>query len=93
VLKDLGLPHFHHELVKISVELLFENPNKVGQLTNMLRQLSETGVVSSTQMAQGLSRIKAQLADEALDAPAAPVAFERLLSQAAAEGWLPAELS
>jgi hypothetical protein len=40
---------------------------------------------------QGLGRIKAALADEALDAPSAPSAFAQLLQQAEAEGWLPPE--
>jgi programmed cell death protein 4 len=52
VLKDLGLPHFHHELVKAAVELSFEQPDKAGTLAGLLRQLSESGVISSTQMAQ-----------------------------------------
>lgn len=52
VLQDLGLPHFHHELVKAAVELSFEHPDKAQQLTALLRQLSETGVISSTQLAQ-----------------------------------------
>ncbi|WIA38524.1 hypothetical protein OEZ86_001845 [Tetradesmus obliquus] len=91
VLKDLGLPHFHHELVKAAVELGFEYPDKAQQLTGLLRQLSGSGVISSTQMAQGLKRIKDSMADETLDAPGAPAAFEKLLAQAAAEGWLPAE--
>jgi hypothetical protein len=52
VLKDLGLPHFHHELVKAAVELSFEYPDKAGALAGLLRQLSESGVISSTQMAQ-----------------------------------------
>jgi hypothetical protein len=42
---------------------------------------------------QGLNRIKSALADEALDAPSAPAAFDKLIKQAAAEGWLPAEFS
>lgn len=41
---------------------------------------------------QGLSRVESRLADEALDAPAAPAAFEALLARADKEGWLPAEL-
>lgn len=43
--------------------------------------------------AQGLTRIKAALADEALDAPSAPKAFDKLLQQAEADGWLPQEYS
>lgn len=42
---------------------------------------------------QGLSRIKSALGDEALDAPSAPAAFERLVKQAEADGWLPAEFN
>lgn len=93
VLQDLGLPHFHHDLVKAAVELSFEHPDKSQQFAGLLRQLSETGVISSTQMAQGLKRIQNQLADEALDAPAAPTAFAKLLEQAGTEGWLPPEMT
>jgi hypothetical protein len=42
---------------------------------------------------QGLKRIKDSMADETLDAPGAPAAFDKLLAQAAAEGWLPAEMA
>jgi hypothetical protein len=42
---------------------------------------------------QGLSRIRSALADEALDAPSAPAAFDKLIKQAEAEGWLPAEFN
>jgi DNA-binding PadR family transcriptional regulator len=52
VLQDLALPHYHHELVKACVELLFEYPDKAGQLSGLLKQLSEQGVITSTQMAQ-----------------------------------------
>ncbi|KAF6262938.1 armadillo-type protein [Scenedesmus sp. NREL 46B-D3] len=93
VLQDLGLPHFHHELVKAAVEQGFGYPDKAGQLAGLLRQLSERGVISSTQMAQGLKRIKDSMADKTLDAPGAPAAFDKLLAQAAAEGWLPAEMA
>lgn len=93
VLQDLALPHYHHELVKAAVELLFEYPGKAAPLSGLLKQLSEQGVITSTQMAQGLNRIKSALADEALDAPSAPAAFDKLIKQAEAEGWLPAEFS
>lgn len=215
MLQDLALPHYHHEFVKAAVERVFDTPGKAPQLAGLLRTLSESGVITSTQMAQvrvrariaacaardayvslgrsacthlpfffvlracgsagcgggssamsmlhasssgrkgaastsnharsaacpaqqpsaarsssssrhhdhthhpppttscapgpndswlppptrattpphtqGLSRVKALLADEALDAPRAPAAFATLLQQAGAEGWLPAE--
>ncbi|KAF8061907.1 MRF1 [Scenedesmus sp. PABB004] len=142
VLKDMDLPHYHHELVKAAVEMVFGSPARAPQLAGLLRQLSETGVISSTQMAQarrprapgrgararlarrrarharrarrctapgppprapptrarrrrgqGLARVRDLLADEALDAPGAPAAFEKLLAQAGAEGWLPQEMA
>jgi DNA-binding PadR family transcriptional regulator len=52
VLQDLALPHYHHELVKAAVELLFEYPDKAGPLSGLLKQLSEQGVITSTQMEQ-----------------------------------------
>lgn len=52
MLQDLALPHYHHELVKAAVELLFEYPDKAGPLSGLLKQLSEQGVITSTQMAQ-----------------------------------------
>jgi hypothetical protein len=36
--------------------------------------------------------VRSRLADEALDAPAAPAAFGALLERAGKEGWLPPEL-
>ncbi|KIY94687.1 hypothetical protein MNEG_13274 [Monoraphidium neglectum] len=59
---------------------------------DLLRDLSACGALSSTQMAQGLGRVRSRLADEALDAPAAPAAFGALLERAGKEGWLPPEL-
>ncbi|KAI8472184.1 MAG: armadillo-type protein [Monoraphidium minutum] len=93
VLRDLGVPHYHHELVKEALEIGFERPapamERVGDL---LRDLSACGALSSTQMAQGLGRVKGRLDDEALDAPAAPAAFAALLDRAGKEGWMPPEL-
>lgn len=56
-----------------------------------LHHCTATAPPPPTTTTQGLSRIKAALADEALDAPTAPTAFEKLIKQAEAEGWLPAE--
>jgi hypothetical protein len=58
VLQDLALPHYHHEFVKAAVERLFEQPSKAAQLTGLLRQLSETGLITSTQMAQVRARAR-----------------------------------
>ncbi|GBF95677.1 hypothetical protein Rsub_08659 [Raphidocelis subcapitata] len=92
VLRDLAVPHYHHELVKEALELGFERAAPaMERIGDLLRDLSARGALSSTQLAQGLQRVKARLADEALDAPHAPAAFETLLARAGREGWLPQE--
>jgi hypothetical protein len=57
---------------------------------DLLAALAASGAVSQTQLALGLGRVRDRLADEALDAPKAPLAVEALLGRAAKEGWLPA---
>lgn len=53
VLKDLAVPHYHHELVKDAVELSFDQPGSGGDvIATLLAALSASGVISSTQMAQ-----------------------------------------
>jgi hypothetical protein len=42
---------------------------------------------------QGLGRVKSRLGEDALDAPHAPAAFEKLVKQGQADGWLPADFA
>lgn len=66
-------------------------PPAMERVGDLLAALSARGALSSTQLAQGLSRVRALLSDEALDAPKAPEAFGAIVARAKAEGWLPAE--
>jgi len=93
VLADLDVPHYHHELVKDAVELGFEQPDKMDKIAALLAHLSNSGVITTTQMTMGMSRVKSRLADDTLDAPKAPAAFEKLVQQGQAEGWLPTDFA
>ena len=50
VLADLDAPHYHHELVKDAVELGFEQPDKMDKVAALLAHLSNSGVITTTQM-------------------------------------------
>ena len=50
VLADLDVPHYHHELVKDAVELGFEQPDKMDKVAALLAHLSNSGVITTTQM-------------------------------------------
>jgi hypothetical protein len=52
VLGDLNMPHYHHELVKEAVEAGFDKPGSMAAVARLLRDLSESGNISSTQLAQ-----------------------------------------
>jgi len=105
-LSDLAVPHYHHELVKLLLEACFSRLSSasgggagavdaaddpaVAAAGDLLAALAASGAVSQTQLALGLGRVRDRLADEALDAPKAPLALAALLARAAKEGWLPA---
>jgi hypothetical protein len=88
-LRDLGAPHFHHELVFQALVAAAEAPDGTAPpMMRLLRDLAESGEVSSTQMRLGFDRVKAELDDLALDAKRAPEVVPEFERQATEEGWL-----
>ncbi|KXZ45373.1 hypothetical protein GPECTOR_55g279 [Gonium pectorale] len=81
-LRELGLPFFHHELVKQALVAATENPQHVEAVVELLARLSSSGEVSSSQLAKGLRRVADNLADAVLDNPAAGERFGALLAAA-----------
>ena len=56
-LVELGVPHYHHEVVKTAVELSFEDPARQAPLTALLDRLVASAEVTSTQLQQGFDRV------------------------------------
>mmetsp|Transcript_37781 Transcript_37781/g.95570 ORF Transcript_37781/g.95570 Transcript_37781/m.95570 type:complete len:712 (-) Transcript_37781:372-2507(-) len=92
-LTELGVPGYHHQVVVSACELAFATPASEGDVVKLLGGLSAANVISATQMAKGLARVKASLSEEALDyGPAARAAYARIAEAGTKAGWATADL-
>ncbi|GLC39813.1 hypothetical protein PLESTM_000944900 [Pleodorina starrii] len=84
-LRELGLPFFHHELVKQALVAAIDNPKAhLEPVVALLARLSSSGEVSCSQLAKGLRRVADNLADAVLDNPAAGESFKQIVGAARA---------
>lgn len=92
-LRDLGAPHFHHELVYLAVVAALnteEGQDDVPSL-KLIKGLAASGEISSTQMRLGFDRLKGDIDDLSLDYVHAGVLVPKFEAKAAMEGWLVSE--
>ncbi|XP_020111973.1 uncharacterized protein LOC109726646 isoform X2 [Ananas comosus] len=87
-IRELGLPFFHHEVVKRSLILAMEIEASEPLILNLLKVAAEEGLISSSQMLKGFSRVAESLDDLTLDIPSAKAHFDKLVSKANSEGWI-----
>ncbi|KAL2503755.1 MA3 domain-containing protein [Abeliophyllum distichum] len=85
-IKELGMPFFHHEVVKKSLVTIMENKNE--RLWGLLRECFSMGLITENQMFNGFTRVALSLDDLALDVPDAEKQFKHYVERAKAEGWL-----
>ncbi|GMY15014.1 programmed cell death protein 4 [Fagus crenata] len=71
----------------------YGDPN--GRTTNIeaIKEAAEEGLISSSQMVKGFSRLAESLDDLALDIPSAKTLFQSLVPKAISEGWLDASFA
>ncbi|KAJ6375438.1 hypothetical protein OIU77_000425 [Salix suchowensis] len=89
-IRELGVSFFHHEVVKRALVLAMEIRTAEPLIWKLLKEASEEGLISSSQMAKGFARLAESLDDLALDIPSAKSLFQSLVPKAIAEGWLDA---
>ncbi|KAJ6761398.1 PROGRAMMED CELL DEATH 4 [Salix koriyanagi] len=89
-IRELGVSFFHHEVVKRALVLAMEIRTAEPPIWKLLKEASEEGLISSSQMAKGFARLAESLDDLALDIPSAKSLFQSLVPKAIAEGWLDA---
>eukprot|EP01083_Nonionella_stella_P089226 248918_1 len=78
-LRELSVPHFHHEFVKqVFVICLDRKSREIGLAENLLVMLVKEGLVSREELAKGFDRIQKDLVDIKIDAPHAPTVFNNL---------------
>ncbi|XP_045787604.1 MA3 DOMAIN-CONTAINING TRANSLATION REGULATORY FACTOR 1-like [Trifolium pratense] len=92
-IRELGVAFFHHEVVKKALVLAMEIPSAEPLLLKLLKEAAEEGLISSSQMAKGFSRLAEGLDDLALDIPSAKALFQSFVPKAISEGWLDASFA
>lgn len=89
-IRELGFSFFHHEVVKRALVLAMEIRAAEPLILKLLKEASEEGLISSSQMGKGFARLAESLDDLALDIPSAKTLFQSLVPKAVSEGWLDA---
>uniref|UniRef100_A0A8C3SR07 Programmed cell death protein 4 n=1 Tax=Chelydra serpentina TaxID=8475 RepID=A0A8C3SR07_CHESE len=93
-LRELEVPHFHHELVYEAVVMVLESTAEtpVVMMVKLLKVLWETGLVTLDQMNRGFQRVYDELGDISLDVPLAHRILERLVDLCFEEGVITKQL-
>ncbi|GBG58825.1 hypothetical protein CBR_g226 [Chara braunii] len=85
-IRNLVLPFYNHEVVKKSLIMAMEKQND--RPLTLLSESCSQGLISTSQMAKGFSRVVDVLPDLALDIPDARQKLARYVKLAKADGWL-----
>lgn len=85
-IRDLDMPFFHHEVVKKALVMAIEKNNDC--LLTLLQECANEGLITTSQMLKGFSRVMDSLDDLSLDNPNAKVKMIGYVAQAKKEGWL-----
>ncbi|XP_030046755.1 programmed cell death protein 4 [Microcaecilia unicolor] len=93
-LRELEVPHFHHELVYEAIVMVLEakGENPVMMTVKLLKGLWETGLVTLDQMNRGFQRVYDELPDISLDVPLAHNIMEKLVDLCFEEGVITRQL-
>ncbi|KAK9121964.1 hypothetical protein Syun_019581 [Stephania yunnanensis] len=87
-IKDLKVPFFHHEIVKRVLIMAMEKLKSEDMLLDLLKETAEQGIINSSQMTKGFSRLIDGIDDLSLDILSAKEILRSYISKAASEGWL-----
>ncbi|XP_022772383.1 uncharacterized protein LOC111315025 [Durio zibethinus] len=85
-IKELGMPFFHHEVVKKALVIVMEKKNE--RLWGFLGHCFGSGLITLNQMTKGFLRVAESLDDLALDVPDAQKQFPDYVERAKKKGWL-----
>ncbi|KNA05937.1 hypothetical protein SOVF_185750 [Spinacia oleracea] len=92
-IRELGVSFFHHEVVKKALILGMETKSTEPLIMKLLKEASEEGVISTSQMIKGFYRVEESLDDLSLDIPSARSLFQSFVPRAISEGWLDASFT
>ena len=97
--REMGAPHFHHELLKRGVKIAMEKDGKdhkddaatsaLDAMAALFSFLVKNSIVSEYQVAKGISRLHKLIPDIRLDVPAAEAMLTEFEEMAKEGGCLP----
>ncbi|XP_006649650.1 MA3 DOMAIN-CONTAINING TRANSLATION REGULATORY FACTOR 2 [Oryza brachyantha] len=87
---ELGMPFFHHEVVKKALVAIMEKRGKDERLWGLLAECYGRGLITPNQMTKGFERVAGCVDDLALDVPDAGKQFRCYVERAKKGGWLDA---
>ncbi|KAK1305683.1 hypothetical protein QJS10_CPA10g00603 [Acorus calamus] len=90
-IKELGMPFFHHEVVKKALVNVMEKKNE--RLWGLLEMCFDMGLVTENQMKKGFERVGEGIDDLKLDVPDVEREYERYVERAKENGWLDSDFS
>lgn len=89
-LKELNVPHFHHEFVYETLDFSLQkaSDHSIELFTTLLKRLCETVVITYDQLKMGFNRLFAVLPDISLDVPNANAILDKILNKGHAKGFV-----
>jgi len=93
-LKELEVPHFHHELVYEAVIMVIESMHEMTEeaMCKLIQSLFRSFVITIDQLRNGFERVYDAMPEIAIDVPAAYSVLERFVGRCRAAGLLTDEL-
>jgi programmed cell death protein 4 len=85
-IRDLDMPFFHHEIVKKALIMAMEKQNN--HILSLLAECAQEGLITTSQMVKGFTRVIDSLDDLSLDIPDASNKMNMYVEEAKAAGWL-----
>ena len=87
-LKDLEVPHFHHELVYEALVMVIEYSHEKTEevMCKLLHSLFSSGLITIDQMRAGFHRVYDQMVDIVIDVPKAYLILERMVFRCRKDG-------
>lgn len=92
--KELDVPHFHHELVYEAIVMALEESTErsLTMMNELLKYLYGVNIITPEQMKQGMKRVFEDMPDICLDVPAAYTLLEHLGNKMYTVGILTEEI-
>ncbi|MCO5613445.1 hypothetical protein L7F22_067721 [Adiantum nelumboides] len=89
-IRELNVPFFHHEVVKRALIVAMEKRNSEARIFLLLKEAADEGLITSSQMSKGFTRLADASDDLSLDILHAKELLSHLISGAINEGFLSA---